>query len=377
MVGPSGEAGAGPPAPTPGLRMRIFDVAYRSRTARSLAKRVLPLIFKSLPERVSERLRLLVESVIYRNVEDVHDLPEAFHYWSEHHLLPHLKLYGFADSASFYADQIERVARRIGCREVSIASLGSGNAAVELVVDARLREKGIACRWELVELSPFLQDKVRSVLTARDELARFRLCAISVERWEPNGSIDVVVANQFLHHVVGVDRLIGRLAAMIPPHGALLSHDVIGRNGHRLWPNALRVVQEVWPTLPNSKKIDPEGVIVDPYFDVDCSAYSLEGVEAERILPALLEHMQPEVFVAFGGVVLAFIDRRFGRNFDPNNPEDREFIDILARRDWDLLHDFSLAPTQMFGVFRTPGASEIEHCWNICPFRAAEARSCV
>ena len=62
-------------------------------------------------------------------------------------------------------------------------------------------------------------------------------------RWTPIGRYDVVIANQALHHVLELEHLLDGLKGALRPDGYLLVSDMIGRNGHMRWPEALEIVQ--------------------------------------------------------------------------------------------------------------------------------------
>jgi hypothetical protein len=63
----------------------------------------------------------------FRNVANVHDLPEIHHYWSERYVRPLLSEVRVQSIEHFLAEQvIQRCARRDG-GIVRVVSLGSGN----------------------------------------------------------------------------------------------------------------------------------------------------------------------------------------------------------------------------------------------------------
>ena len=60
----------------------------------------------------------------YRACENVHDLPEMFHYWSNKYLVPKFKPFGFSNPQEFFCE--------------NFTSMGSQNRVVR---DEALREK--------------------------------------------------------------------------------------------------------------------------------------------------------------------------------------------------------------------------------------------
>ena len=335
---------------------RMLDALYGMRRTRRAAKRVLSAMLPLAGPRLRSRLLQSVERVIYANTREIDRLPDAFHYWSNAYLRPRLERFGFANAVEFYARQAQAVAA--GRSEpVRIASLGSGRAEVELAVCELLERRGVASAWHCVELNPRMHEDARRRIAASGRAAQFSFQIADAGSWTPDAPFDVLVCNQFLHHVPAVDGFIETLRHWLSPAGVLLTHDVIGNHGHVLWPNARRWVDRVWPHLPDDWKRDRQGQRIDTYEDVDCSAYSLEGIDAGNVLPALLRHLHPRFFFGYSAFVLTFLDRRFGDSVNIESERDRRLIDVLAAADVELVEQGLLAPTQMFGAFgRQPPA---------------------
>lgn len=128
--------------------------------------------------------------------------------------------------------------------------------------------------------------------------------------------------------------------------------DMIGRNGHQRWPEALAIVKRHWKDLPEDKKFN---VLLNrlevEYDNWDCSKEGFEGIRSQDILPLLVQRFQCERFVGFGNVIDIFVDRCFGHNFSSDSQEDREFIDRVHAEDEAGFASGSLTPTHMVAVF--------------------------
>lgn len=335
----------------------MLNALYRMPRVRRAAKGVLSALLPLAGPRLRSRVLQRVEQVIYTNTAVIDELPDAFHHWSNTCLLPRLRRFGFGNAVEFYALQAQALARR--CEgPLRITSLGSGRAEVELAVCRLLADRGVRSTWHCVELNPDMQHDARESVAAAGHDGDFHFETGDAMDWSPQAPVDAILCNQFLHHVPGVDGFITRISRALAPHGLLLTHDVIGNHGHVLWPNARQVVDALWPHVPDGWKRDRSGQHVDPFTDLDCSAYSLEGVDAGNVLPALLAHLKPHFFFGYSGFVLAFVDRRFGDGIDLDSVAERRLVEVLARIDVDLLDRGLLAPTQMFGVFgRQPAAA--------------------
>jgi SAM-dependent methyltransferase len=167
------------------------------------------------------------------------------------------------------------------------------------------------------------------------------------------GRFDVVLTNQCLHHFLELEHALDLVQASLNDGGVVLVSDVIGRNGHQLWPEALREVQRYWERLPDRLRKDhTRGGSSREYVDYDHSNVGFEGIRAQEILAALIERFEFEYFFPYGGIILPFIERRFGWNFDVESKDDRELIDQVATRDHELLWSGDIKPTQLLASLR-------------------------
>jgi len=135
------------------------------------------------------------------------------------------------------------------------------------------------------------------------------------------------------------------------PGGQFLISDMIGRNGHQRWPEALDVIHEYWRKLPPSHRFNTSlGYYEELYQSWDCSVEGFEGVRSQDMLPLLLERFHFHLFLAYGNAIDPFIDRAFGCHFDPSAAWDRSFIDQVHQRDEEELASGRLKPTHMIAI---------------------------
>src|SRR5215472_6089593 len=83
--------------------------------------------------------RLASEEKIYRECQEVHRLPDIFHYWSNRYVKPKLQPFGFNSPDDMFRKFLaEQCQQRRGqcCRFVSI---GSGNCDLEVDLAVQLR----------------------------------------------------------------------------------------------------------------------------------------------------------------------------------------------------------------------------------------------
>ena len=54
------------------------------------------------------------------------------------------------------------------------------------------------------------------------------------------------MANHSLHHVLALEHLFAQVSATLREDGVFVVNDMIGRNGHQRWPEALDLLQRIW-----------------------------------------------------------------------------------------------------------------------------------
>jgi len=297
-------------------------------------------------------IRTHAETARFAQDEHVHDLPPIFHYWSNTYLRPRLEAFGFNCPEDLFAQQIERQLAR--GRPVRAISIGAGNCDTELRVARLLCERGHA------DFVIQCLDITQAMLRRGADLARtqglethFNFLQGDFNTWQPDGKYDVVIANQSLHHVTNLEGLFDAIHNAIGDEGLFVTSDMIGRNGHQRWPEALTIVREFWRELPRAYRYNLSLHWPDEKFtDWDCSVEGFEGIRAQDILPLLLERFGFDFFFAYGNLIDPFIDRSFGPHFDPGKEWDRDFIDRVHARDEAEILAGHIKPTHMLAVMR-------------------------
>lgn len=285
--------------------------------------------------------------------EVVNDLPDIFHYWSNTHLRPLMEPFGFSYPEDFFALQIQRQAAALD-RHVQVISIGAGNCDSEVHIATLLRERGVTgFTITCLDLTDAMLQRGRQLAEREGLLAHFRFVHADFNQWQPAETYDVVMANQSLHHVTNLEGLFDAIHSAIGPSGVFATSDMIGRNGHRRWPEALNIVREFWNELPSPYRYNVQLRRKERTFkDWDCSLEGFEGIRAQDILPLLLERFGFDFFLAYGNVIDPFVDRGFGPHFDPENTWDRSFIDRVHARDEAEILSGAIKPTHMMAVMR-------------------------
>ena len=301
--------------------------------------------------------RLQRELANYSKIQNVHDLPAIASYWSEKYVSPLMIPFGFRSALECFRLYLQRMCAGNPAGRVLILSVGAGDCATEVNIAEWLRENGVD-NWEFecLDVNAEVLGRGRNAAETKGLIDHFSFSAFDVNTWKPLRSYDAVLAIQSLHHFVELELLFDKIRNALRPGGYFMADDMIGRNGHQRWPEALKFVDELWRELPDKYKYNHLLQRFEKtYENWDCSIEGFEGIRAQDILPLLLTRFDFELFIGFGNVIDIFVDRCFGHNFDPAQESDRLFIDRVQAIDMTEIDSGRVKPTHMVAVMtKTP-----------------------
>jgi len=299
----------------------------------------------------SYRARVEAERRTFSDNINVHDLPEIFHHWSHKFLLPKLEADGYSCLEDVFVKTVLRARERKGS-SVRVISLGAGNCDFEVDLLARIHAAGAKdVHLDCLDLVEEMLERGRRLATEKGFEDKMGFICSDLNTIEFGDSYDVFLANQSLHHFLELETIFTKVRAALPAHGYFVTSDMIGRNGHMRWPEAYRLIDQLWQFLPDSYKYNHQLKRLEETFDNwDCSKEGFEGIRAEDILPLLIEHFEFEYFLAFSNLIDVFCDRGFGHNFDAKRSFDRAFIDFVGELDHQLIQEGELTPTHLLAV---------------------------
>ena len=309
---------------------------------------------------IDYRVRTWSEYFRFHKCQAVHALPDIFHYWSNRYLRPKLEIFGTTHPEAFFLKYLELCRPEGAAGPHRFLSIGAGDCAIEVGLARALAQRGgppfvIEC----LDVNKAVLERGRKHAKAEGVAAHIVPVVTDINRWRPRGFYDAVIANQSLHHIVGLENVFDGVVQSLVPGGRFIVSDTMGRNGHMRWPEALVIVEEFWNELPMSYRIDRQrGVQERRYRNTDYSTSGFEGIRAQDILPLLVERFAFDVFVGFGNVIDPFVDRCFGPNFSVDRDWDRDFIDRVDARDEAALHSGEIKPAHMLAVMRVGGEGE-------------------
>jgi len=288
----------------------------------------------------------------YQDCENIHDLPPVYHAWSARHLQPRFaQVLGVSGVPELYALQIAEAVAATGRREA--VSLGAGDCSVEIAVAKLLRQGGLPVRLRCLELSPVLLARGREAVAAAGLGEVLLLEERDLNQWQSGGPLAAVMAHHALHHLVELEKVFDEVHRAIAGGGRFVTCDMIGRNGHMRWPEALELLQALWKRLPSAYRVNRQLRRHEEVFDnFDCSREGFEGVRAQDVLPLLVERFGFLRFLGYGNLADVLVERSFGPNFSPERHADLAFIDFVQALNDRLVDQGRLKPTMMAAVMQ-------------------------
>jgi SAM-dependent methyltransferase len=358
------------------LATRLPEAIKRPLRRWITARNARELLRNDITDDPAYAARIAQETWIFADQAEVHDLPPIFHYWSNTWLRPQLEAFGFSNPDEFFSLYVERTQRDAG-RPIRVASLGCGNCDTEvrvakLLVDRSVGDFVIDC----VDINETMLERGRVLAEEAGVAAHIAPATGDFNAWRPRHRYDVVMANQSLHHVLALENLFDTIESTLQPDGRFITSDMIGRNGHMRWPEAMEIVHEFWRELPASYRWNTQLRRHEELYEYwDCSKEGFEGIRAQDILPLLVERFEFELFLPYGNVIDPFIDRGFGPNFDATAAWDRDFIDRVHARDEAEIAAGRITPTHMMAVLRKrPYSGERQWRGELAPTSCIHAR---
>lgn len=300
-------------------------------------------------------LRRAQEIEFYRNYENVHDLPKIYTYWKHKYVTPNFRACGFASLDELFLRYYLDACRAPRGGTAQFTSLGAGNCDLEIGWAIRIREAGYDdFHFHCVEFNEYMIERGRSLAREQGLESRFSFGLYDVEAWDPETDLDICVASHSLHHIVELESTFSKVKEALGSQGVFLTNDMVGRNGHLRWPEALVHIRRIWNHLPRRYKYNHLlKRVEDEFVNWDCSTEGNEGIRSQDILPLLLESFHFEVCLTFGNLIDVFVDRCFGHNFDPDSEEDCAWIDAIAQLDEAKLDAGEVKPTHLVAAMKT------------------------
>jgi len=132
-----------------------YDAARRIKNSSPILRRLYENVRDSALAAMWKKRRryknqLAEETRIYRDVDNVNDLPPIFHYWSDTYVRPMLEEYGCSNPDQFFAKYLHESARQCGADSPVFLSIGAGNCDTEVRIAKLLKDAGRVGMWAVV-----------------------------------------------------------------------------------------------------------------------------------------------------------------------------------------------------------------------------------
>jgi SAM-dependent methyltransferase len=350
---------------------RLYQFARRVKNSSPLLQHVYAqyINLRRKYARTDYSAKLTEETDTYKDEADINRLPAIFDYWSNKYLVPMLSELEVGNPDEFFAKYLHEGARATQAAHPVFVSLGAGNCDTEVRVARLLLESGLArFTLECVDMNPHMLARGRQLAQAQGVERHLTFAQTDLNAWKPAGQYSAMMANQSLHHMLNLEGVFDEVRRALQPSGYFVVSDIIGRNGHQRWPEALKAVRRFWKELPRDYRFNQQLERQETvYENWDCSHEAFEGIRAQDILPSLMQRFHFRVFFGFCNAIDVFIDRSFGHHFDPARDWDRDFIDRVHAFDEASLLNGELTPTHMMAVLCTLPAGNPVYVRGLTP----------
>ena len=165
--------------------------------------------------------------------------------------------FGFESADSMFARYLEERCLNLPSTPKRFVSLGSGNCELEIGLSLELRRRGHGeFTMECLDLNSGMLERGRAAAENAGVAENLVFTQTDLNSWTSGNQFDAAIANQSLHHVLNLEGLLGEVRKCLTSGGSFIISDMIGRNGHLRWPEALERVHEFWRQLPPSYRIN-------------------------------------------------------------------------------------------------------------------------
>jgi len=215
----------------------------------------------------------------YQSGDEIHDLPEVFHYWSNKYLLPKfVSVFECSNMHEFYANPFSELCENAD-RKVRLVSIGSGSSDLEIAISKILISRGFTnFSMTCLDVSENLIEESRKKISEHGLGLYVSSNYFDINLQTIDYEVSGFMANHSLHHVVELEKLFEMIDRCLVPNGRFMSNDMIGRNGHMRWPETLAFIEAIWSVIPDRKKYNHQLRQQHHGFDIGLAAEEDGGV---------------------------------------------------------------------------------------------------
>jgi SAM-dependent methyltransferase len=222
-----------------------------------------------------------------------------------------------------FPERLRELFARHPDRPLRMLALCAGEAAIEGSI---LEAAGVPVELCIVDVNASLLEQ--AVLRMPPTVRVDRVLGDANDIGPQLGQFDVVNITSGLHHLVELERVLGAIAGILLPGGEFwLIGEQVGRNGNRLWPEALLLANQVFSAWPAEKRRNQHtGKVDEEIPDTDFSAGCFEGIRSQDIVGQLERYFLPVNCYLRNAFLWRLADVSYAANFDLDKAADRELL---------------------------------------------------
>ncbi|HEX5353173.1 MAG TPA: class I SAM-dependent methyltransferase [Rhodanobacteraceae bacterium] len=318
---------------------------------------------RPLPSPISESPRLAdLRSALRARVWDCQPCQEENAFSYAHRMLQTL----IPQTAPDFAARLRSLSLGRSERPIRWLALCVGAASIE---GSLLESAGVPVELCLVDVNEGLLETAARRMPAIAKVER--VLGDANEIGPELGSFDIVNITSGLHHLVELERVLSAIARMLRPDGEFwLIGEQVGRNGNRLWPEAIEIANAIFSSWPPEKRLNHNTGRVDEALpDLDCSSASFEGIRSQDITELLGRYFLPVDCYVRDAFLWRLVDVAYAANFDVQDEKDRQFLRHAVVEE-ALLWARGARGTELHGVFRSKWACLGQIAAQTAPMRA-------
>lgn len=232
--------------------------------------------------------------------------------------------------------------------KVKVLSICCGAARFEAQLAALA---GPRVEWSLLDIN---SDLLRLASRQFSPEIGLELITANVNELEFYGEQwDIIICVSALHHIVELERVFQFFRDSLLPDGEFWSlGEYIGRNGNRLWADAMAAANAAMRALPERLRVNAHtGQIDHELPSNDFASTTFEGIRSEEIEPLLNRWFSPVLVAKSNCFLWRLVNLAYCNNYDLNRQEDR--LEIIRLINAELAFYFSGGkPSELYGVFK-------------------------
>lgn len=244
--------------------------------------------------------------------------------------------------------------RHLAGGDARVLSLGCGGAEYE----RRLLEIGAARHVLGVDIAAERLERAREA-TPPELRDRLELLAADLETWRPQGTFDLIMAHDVLHHLQDIEGWLATFRDILTPGGLIYVHEFVGPSRFQWTDAQIAAVNALLDALDPRLRADVvlgDGTPREPLRRPDVGAFIAsdpsEAIRSDELPDLLAGHLEPVEVHAYGGAVFHQFFNRIMGNFAGHDDLVRTVMEI----DFVLTDRGVLRSDYLWGVYRVPDA---------------------